>query len=45
MFLDLEIRDERWKEEIMHRDEINQTGASKLLAKIENPWSVVEKWT
>ena len=35
---------ERWKEENVHGDEMNRTSASKLLAKIESSWSMVEKW-
>ena len=43
MFLDLEREDERWKKENVRGDEMNQTSASNVLAKIEIPWLMVKK--
>ena len=35
VFLDLESGNDRWKEENIYGNEINQSNASKLLSKIE----------
>ena len=43
IFLDLESRNDWWKEDVQE-NEMNQSNISKLLSMIENPWSMVEKW-
>ena len=32
------------KKKLYARNEMNWSNTSKLLLKIENPWSMVEKW-
>ena len=44
VFLDLESKNDQWKEEDVYQNEINRSNASKLLSKIQTPSSIVEKW-
>ena len=44
VFLDLECENDQWNEEDVYGNEINRSNASKILMKIENLWSMVQKW-